>query len=253
MNSAESWGTIVTPWSEKPLVLKDGSHYQLLRYQGKFNTRFPLQRYPFDSQDLRMEFEDSGSTAQTLEYVPDKDPVKLASGLALPGYTVKRPRLEVRRQPYSSTFGDTSVKAPEPYSRIVVSMPVTRPGFPYAVKLFLPLLIVLTCALLVFFINPTHVDGRFALGITALLTLVALKLTADDQLPNVEYLTMIDVLYIVGFLLAMLSLVQVVYSSRLLRLGRDVEDVIATDRRILKLAGAAFAVMTGMTFALYLG
>jgi hypothetical protein len=64
---------------------------------------------------------------------------------------------------------------------------------------------------------------------------------------------MVDMIYIAGFLLVMLSLVQAVYPPRLLRLGRDVEAVIAIDRRVLKLAGAAFAVMTGLTLVLYLG
>ena len=40
-------------------MLPDGTLYQVIRNQGKFNTKLPLERYPFDTQHLTMTFEDS--------------------------------------------------------------------------------------------------------------------------------------------------------------------------------------------------
>ncbi len=44
MNSYDSWGTVATPASERPVRLKDGSMYRLIHYQGKFNNKFPLTK-----------------------------------------------------------------------------------------------------------------------------------------------------------------------------------------------------------------
>ncbi len=48
------------------------------------------------------------------------------------------------------------------------------------------------CAALVFLISPEHMDARFAMGLTALLTLVALKWVTDGEL--------VDSLYLLAFL-----------------------------------------------------
>ena len=52
MNAFELWGHILTYETEEREKLPDGTLYQVLRNQGKFNAKLPLQRYPFDEQDL---------------------------------------------------------------------------------------------------------------------------------------------------------------------------------------------------------
>ena len=47
------------------------------------------------------------------------------------------------------------------------------------IKTFVPIALIVVCAALVFFVRPHYVEGRMGLGITALLTLVALQLTSE--------------------------------------------------------------------------
>ena len=252
MNSYDSWGTVATPATEKPVRLKDGSMYRLIHYQGKFNTKFPLTKYPFDRQGLTVQIEDFNSSSEKIVFVPDAKPVELASGLSLPGYEVGAPTMTIADQPYSTTFGDTGLKAPADYSRITVTVPVTRPGLPYTVKLLLPMLVVLLCAGLVFLISPIHIDGRIALAITALLTLVALKFMVDSELPNVDYLTMVDAIYIVAFASVGMGLLQVVLSSRRLNRGESVDVIIARDHKTLMIGGAAYLTVSAIVIAAFL-
>jgi hypothetical protein len=51
------------------------------------------------------------------------------------------------------------------------------------------------------------------LGITALLTLVALQLTSGATLPDVDYLMMIDKVFLLAYLFIILSLARVVWTS----------------------------------------
>ena len=252
MNSYDSWGTVERPATEKPVRLKDGSMYRLIHFQGKFNNKFPLTKYPFDKQDLTVQIEDFNSSSEKVVFVPDAKPVELASGLSLPGYEVGTPTMTIADQPYSTTFGDTGLKAPEDYSRITVTVPVTRPGLPYTIKLLLPMIVVLLCAGLVFLISPIHIDGRIALSITALLTLVALKFMVDSELPNVDYLTMVDAIYIAAFIFVGLGLLQVVLSSRRLNRGEAVDAVIARDHKALILGGSVYVAASAAVVALFL-
>ena len=252
MNSYDSWGTVATPATEKPVRLKDGSLYRLIHYQGKFNNKFPLMKYPFDRQDLTVQIEDFNSSSEKVVFVPDTKPVELAHGLSLPGYEVGEPTMTIADQPYSTTFGDTGLKAPQDYSRITVTVPVTRPGLPYTIKLLLPMIVVLLCAALVFLISPIHIDGRIALSITALLTLVALKFMVDAELPNVDYLTMVDAIYIIAFIFVGIGLFQVVLSSRRLNRGEPIEAVVARDQRMLTLGGAVYLAVSAAVIAIFL-
>lgn len=252
MNSYDSWGTVATPASEKPVRLKDGSMYRLIHYQGKFNNKFPLTKYPFDLQDLTVQIEDFNSSSQGVVFVPDANPVTLAHGISLPGYRVGQPTMTVADQPYATTFGDTELKSPENYSRITLTIPVTRPGLPYTIKLLLPMLVVLLCAALVFLVSPVHIDGRLALAITALLTLVALKFMVDGELPNVDYLTLVDTIYIIAFIVVGLGLFQVVLSSRRVDRGEPIEEVAARDRQMLVRGGAVYLVISAAVVAIFL-
>ena len=252
MNSYDSWGTVATPATEKPVRLKDGSMYRLVHYQGKFNNKFPLTKYPFDRQDLTVQIEDFNSSSEQVVFVPDAKPVALAHGLSLPGYDVGEPTMTIADQPYSTTFGDAALKAPQDYSRITVTVPVTRPGLPYTIKLLLPMIVVLLCAALVFLISPVHIDGRIALSITALLTLVALKFMVDAELPNVDYLTMVDAIYIVAFIFVGIGLLQVVVSSRRLDRGEPIEAVVARDHRMLTLGGVVYLAISAAVVAVFL-
>lgn len=65
-------------------------------------------------------------------------------------------------------------------------MLVHRPTFTYAIKIILPIFLIVVCAALVFYIHPTYVEGRIGMGISALLTLVMMQLTTNSQLPEAD-------------------------------------------------------------------
>jgi hypothetical protein len=82
-----------------------------------------------------------------------------------------------------------------------------------SLKTFVPILLIVVCASLVYFVRPRYVEGRIGLGITALLTLVALQLTATAPLPDVDYLMMIDKIFLLAYLFIIVALARVVASS----------------------------------------
>jgi hypothetical protein len=56
---------------DKPKAMPDGSLYAIIRNQGRFSTKFPLEKYPFDTQYLSVVLEDALSASDKQIYVPD--------------------------------------------------------------------------------------------------------------------------------------------------------------------------------------
>jgi len=214
MNRYASDANIRDELYDKPQAMPDGSLYSIIRYQGQFSTKFQLEKYPFDTQALLVVMEDTVAAADAQVYVPDpKDAVTINPDITLPGFKIGKPALRIVERPYPTDFGDLSEPEATDYSRVILTIPVTRPIVAMSIKAFVPIGLIVVCAALVFFVRPRYVEGRIGLGITALLTLVALQLTSGASLPDVDYLMMIDKIYLLAYLFIILALARVVMTS----------------------------------------
>ncbi|MGI9254219.1 MAG: hypothetical protein ACR2J8_10760 [Thermomicrobiales bacterium] len=240
MNADQPWDSDMTLFYDEPLEMPDGSLYQAARYIGLFSSKFPLQTYPFDHQQLMVQFEDNTWNEDYLVYVPDTEPVTINAATSLPGYRINPPSFNIGLKDYPTTFGDLTVTEPTPYSRGVVTVEVDRPGMTSIIKVILPILLVVLVAALVFLINPVYPEARVGMGITALLTLVALQFTTSTELPQVDYLMMLDLLYIVSFAYVLLVMIASVATSWMAT-DDHVETTRALDRKVLLWSGIAYA------------
>ena len=197
----------------KPKPMPDGTFYGIIREQGRFSSKFRLEKYPFDRQTLKVVFEDQAASSVEQIYGIQEMPVTINPELTLPGYQVGTPSLVISANTYPTNFGDISLKNNETYSRVTIGIPVSRPLVTVSIKTFVPILLIIICSTLVFFVKPSYVEGRIGLAITALLTLVALQLTASASLPDVDYLMLIDKAYLASYGFIIAALTRVVATS----------------------------------------
>ena len=252
MNSFDPNDHVRTALYDKPQKMPDGSFYTIIRDQGKFSAKFPLQKYPFDQQQLVVSMEDSLHPVSEQVYVPDDKapaPVTRNAHINLPGFNIGAAAMEVVNFNYPTNFGDVTQPSAADYSRAVFSIPVSRPWETTGIKVFLPLLLIIFCTALVFFVHPVYIEGRLGVAITALLTLVALQLTSTSSLPDVDYLLMTDKIYLLSYLFIIATLMQLVRDSRLVH-EEKFDAVVANDRRalvwllVLFCAGTALVALT---------
>jgi len=234
---------------DEPLEMPDGSKYVAFRVQGAFNSKMDLAKYPFDVQKLTMEFEDSTNNGDVLEYVPDANPVTISNNLTLPGYIVGTPSAVTPMHSYPTNFGDLSAEGNPAYSRITITLPVTRNVLPSVVKIIVPIFIVVLITSLVFLLPARMEEARVGIGITAMLTMVALQWTTTSTLPNVSYLMMIDLVYMlsIGYVLA--TMAYIVIASRR---AKHEPSESTTDRRIGIASLIAYIAFTILTVILFL-
>lgn len=237
---------------EEPQKMPDGSYYMIIRDQGKFSSKFSLKKYPFDRQSLNIMVEDNIHEDSSFTYAADTSaalPVTLNTKIYLPGFDIGPAELNINNFTYPTNFGDLRTTKSPAYSRATFSIPVERPWLATGLNIFLPVILVIICTALVFQIHPAYIEGRLGVVITALLTLVALQLTSASGLPEVDYMLMMDKIYLLSYLFIIATLMQVVRNSGRVhsKLYDDVHRQDIKARNILcgiTMAGALIVIMT---------
>jgi hypothetical protein len=242
-NPFEKWGHTLTKETEVPTRLPDGSLYQVIRCQGRFSKKFNLERYPFDRQELKFAFEDQRASSHDLIFVTNADSIKLNPELTIPGYVIEVPSIRVQDFKYPSDFGD-SASRDHVSSRVSVMIPVHRPLITYTIKLLVPILCVILSSALMFLFNPMHVDSRVGIGITGLLTIVALQITLNEDLPEIDYLVLIDKIYLCGYFFVIAGLALVVKTTWMHEKGETLKAAFYNRRALAILTSLYVLVLT---------
>lgn len=250
--TSQTGGVTGKPLYPAPLDMPDGSKYMAFRFQGVFSRKMNLEKYPFDVQNLVILFEDQNEDTRQLEFVPDSTPAKISPLVTMPGYEIGTPTLTVHPHRYPTNFGDLNSPPDARYSRIAIAIPVTRDPLPYMVKIILPILIVILITSLIYLIPARLEDSRTGIGVTAMLTIVALQWTTDSNLPSVEYLTLLDLIYIISLAYILVAMGYTVMASR--RNSHEVLEAQSTslDRRVGITTLVVYVAVISLTILLYL-
>jgi len=250
--SSATGGVSGKPLYDKPRDMPDGSKYMILRYQGVFSRRMNLEKFPFDTQNLLLVFEDALADLRRLEFVPDRKPVVVSRSVTLPGYAIGEPTLKVVAHQYPTDFGDLTAPAEQTYSRIIVTVPLKRDVLPYLFKIVLPIFIVILITSLIYLLPNRLEDSRTGIGITAMLTIVALQWTTDSSLPSVDYLMMLDLVYVISLFYIFVAMGYTVVASR--RNRHEIPDAVTRtlDRRAGVISLIVYVTVIALTLTLYL-
>jgi peptide/nickel transport system substrate-binding protein len=183
------------------------------RVKGTLRGEFPVHRFPFDRQTLRVELE---LPEREGELLPDLAGSGMRERFSVTGWLYEPafvPR--VGQETYHSDLGSiaeegrsTSVR------RTAFEVTLGRPLLTAATKLFLPLIVILLVALVALFIHPRELEVRASVGVTALLACFAFHFAVSDTMPNVAYVTLADVLFLAsyGLTAALLCVSVIAYS-----------------------------------------
>ncbi len=206
----------------------------------------PVQRQPRDQRlPLRQPGVDSHDRGQVEGRVGARlrarqpDPIAVSPDISIPGWDIGDRVLGGGLEPVPDRPSAMPGVTADIYSRVIVALEVTRPASTYSLKLLLPMLLVALTAALALSVHPQYVEGRIGIGITALLTMVALQLTSDAGLPDVNNLILLDKLYVLSYVFVVLTLAVVVRNSWVDATG-DLVAATRADRRGLVLLTAGY-------------
>jgi hypothetical protein len=183
-----------------PETLPDGRKLQQFHVYGRFGRPFPLGKYPFDNHELVISLEDARHSSDVLVHELDTKGTSIRPDLTIPGWKLGPMKSKVGRSQFATTFGDPrSGRADDTYSHVDFSVHIDRPVVGTISKYIVPIALIILITFGAFFCQPTDIDARLSLTITALISAVALQFTAATELPPTGSLLLLDKVYILSY------------------------------------------------------
>ena len=165
-------------------VYPDGKLCFSRYYRGTIAGALDLHEFPLDKHHLEVELEESVFEADQVVFVPGEVRALFPERAVPHGWKLVGMSSEAKTSMYSKTG--------EQYSMLRVSLAVDRDPHYYFWAIVLPLIPIVATAWSVFWMNPKEFGAQVSVGITAMLTIVAYRISIDSSLPPLSYLTRMD-------------------------------------------------------------
>jgi hypothetical protein len=203
-------------WTSLPDVVDiapDGTVTQRARVWGDFSQPLDLREFPFDSQTIRIDVAAAGY--DTSEVTLLKGPGSgIAKTFSIADWRVMDWRMAT----------DVDIPEPEGVSAaaagIGMVLEAERLRGYYWVKVIAPLILIVAMSWAVNWIDPKDIGTKISITITAMLTLIAYRFAIGAALPQISYLTRMDLFILFSTLLIYASLVTVVTTAAFSEKGK---------------------------------
>lgn len=215
VNQVEDWNGELVPDTLEP-VFGNGQWHQTFRFSQRFYVhRIDLHRFPFNDLNLRITVQAAPAYSKPDGRALLLLPVKNQSGIigeyaSLEGYQLESAQLISQLRTYRTDYG---LMHPVKSSQVEAELIFHHRFWPAFVSDVLPLAIVLLVVLISPYLEGSLGDVRIAIPSTALLTLVFLQQGYHSELPPSPYLTYLDRLYAISYLVCLSLFVLFAWSS----------------------------------------
>lgn len=256
----------VDPEYPEPQLRDDGTRHQIYRFSGFFyvddinlrDSPFNLLSLPLILETRPPAFSVDGPTPVLLKLEPDREGL-VGAYATIRGFQDIGVSLTQRLHRYATNFGEQIPRSD--YSQAVLRVFYRTPAFAAFVQWILPLLIVMLIVFLAPSLEGSLGDLRIAIPSTALLTLVVMQQTYQAELPPLPYLTFLDRIYLVSYLVSIALFVLFLWASNLYaaaeRSGADGEAMALVRQRVKRADGwfqvvsvAGFLLVTWLAWVL---
>jgi hypothetical protein len=219
-NNIISYDFLIKPTTKEPKQTVDGMRQQTFLFSGHFGTEaIDFSAFPFQSLRLPIRFEIApqafslnGPKPVSLIATADQSDL-LGAEVEIPGLVLKGAKLEPIlhhfRDDDSFSTGIQQSTFSQVLSTIIFSThPITSIG-----RWLVPILIVMLMVFLAPSLSGHLSEIRIAIPSAALLTLVVMQMSSESAIPELDYLTFIDLIYLWCYAVTAALFVLFVWSS----------------------------------------
>jgi hypothetical protein len=190
----------------KPTMLKtmlavepDGRARNLVRITGRIKTAMDFRRFPFDRQTLELRVRPFSSDITEVRLEPNAERTGFDPAFHMPEWEVLGVRTEV---------GEVSVPGhPEAFSQLTLLIDVKRKSGFYIWKILVPIITIVIISWVIFWMTDELLGRRASASATAILTLIAYQFVLAGTLPRIPYLTVMDKIILLSFILTAVSMI----------------------------------------------
>lgn len=209
---------VLSPIGDDRRKNNDGTYEQLFTFDGRFFVdRIDLRRFPFMKMNLEIilaprDLGDRQYDFKNLRFNPMYDKSGIGNYTKIKGWRTVDWSISEYKETLNTNLFDYSVKQ-DNHSQAIFSITYQTGAYRSFWRLMLPLMIVMGMVILTFKIHPEFQDGRIALLVTLLLTLVVLQESYQTELPNLNFLSYLDEIYVFSFAATLVSFLGVIYGA----------------------------------------
>jgi hypothetical protein len=194
-------------------ISADGTVHHDLNATVRLSSRYDLKRFPFDRQRLPLVLESFTWSADDLVFVDDAATTGFAEDFDMPEWDL----LGVS----ASADQVRVVRSTRPFSRLTLTIDIERRAGFYLWKVLLPLLVIVALSWSVFWMDDERFGTRVRMSATGILTVVAYQFVASQHLPRIGYLTIMDKITVISFLLLATTVLESYVVSRYAEHNQD--------------------------------
>lgn len=205
------------PVGQEPERLDDGSYYQLFTYRGRYYLdQASFRHYPFMNVSLPLVIEaddvDGSLGYKNLRLEPDIRNSGMGLFARIIGWLNQGWSIAEYRHHYATNFGLGGAESD--YSLVLFEISFGTSSWSAFWRLLLPLSVLMAMVLLVFKVRSDEQDARASIPVTVLLTLVFLQQAYREDLPQLPFLTYLDQVYVVAYVVTLVAFVLVIWIGR---------------------------------------
>ena len=186
--------------NQELIIFVDGT----VEYQEKFSVElksfFDLTKFPFDEQTLDVEIESFAWNEKYLKLHREEKKIGFNPNLNLPEWKIGDLESQIKQK--------QEIREEEPFSKFLMHIKLIRkPGF-YLWKIIIPLVILVMISWSVFWMAEENLADRISFSLTGILTVVAYQFLISENLPNISYLTLMDAILSLSFVIIALTVAE---------------------------------------------
>jgi hypothetical protein len=208
VNRQRTWSTLLNVVDISPA----GEAVYRMRLWGDFSQPLRLHDFPFDTHEFSIPVIALGFDGTPVALEPDPDTASfIASNLSVADWRVSE---------WSGKADQIELVRGEVDKGYVFTFRAERIYNHYVIKFIVPLILIVMMSWIVFWIDPKESGSQLSVAVTAALTLIAYHIALAGKLPDIPYLTRMDMFLFGSTLMVFSALLEVVITSRMAAHGR---------------------------------
>ena len=209
LNRQRIWSSLESSVEISP----EGTLTHRKQFWGNFSQPMNLHDFPFDSQsfDIRVVCSSSDGVSE-IQLVQDPE----TDSFVTEGYSVADWKIvshNTHSEPLILPTGDS-------VPSFTMRFTAKRLSNHYMIKVIAPLLMIVLLSWVVFWLNPSEGGSQLGVAVTSFLTMIAYHVALSSKLPEISYLTRLDVFVFCGTILVFLAMIEVVITTGLAQEGK---------------------------------
>ncbi len=177
------------------------------KIDAEVDSPFNFYKYPFDTQQLNIIFEDKLLDNKQIQFIVDPLKTDVAKEVVLLGWE-SSPHWKANIIDYIYPIYDQT------YSRYIFTMTVEHPILAGLIKMIIPGIFIMLVAFLTLLVKVRQIINGFTLASGTLVSMILLHLSIISSLPSLRYVIFIDSFMLINYFCLVVVLIQLVVLMR---------------------------------------